>query len=91
MTLQKKINSSVNENLTTTKMKEIINKKIYERRTTMKREFFEEFSFKEEAELINLEYQMQNNQIINKETNIGFNNYYLYNNIDDYSQPKKQN
>ena len=57
----------------------------------MKREFFEEFSFKEEAELINLEYQMQNNQIINKETNIGFNNDYLYNNIDDFSQPKKQN
>lgn len=48
----------------------------------MRKEFFEEYSFKENAELMNLEHQMENYQKINKQQNIGFNNDILYENIE---------
>ena len=54
----------------------------------MRRKFFEEFSFKEDIELMNLEHQMKNNQITENKQNIGFNTDYLYNNVE---QNMKQN
>lgn len=52
----------------------------------MKRDIFEEFSFKDNAELINLEHQMKNNQFINSDEEIGFNNDFLYNNMENKIQ-----
>ncbi len=51
----------------------------------MKRDIFEEFSFKDNAELINLEHQMKNNQFIKGEE-IGFNNDFLYNSMESKIQ-----
>lgn len=51
----------------------------------MKRDIFEEISFKDNAELINLEHQMKNNQFMNCEE-IGFNNDFLYNNMESKIQ-----
>ena len=52
----------------------------------MKRDIFEEFSFKDNAELINLEYQMKNNQFMNSDEEIGFNNDFLYNSMESKIQ-----
>lgn len=52
----------------------------------MKRDIFEEFSFKDNAELINLEHQMKNNQFINSDEEMGFNNDFLYNNMENKIQ-----
>ncbi len=52
----------------------------------MKRDIFEEFSFKDNAELINLEHQMKNNQFMNSDEEIGFNNDFLYNNMESKIQ-----
>lgn len=52
----------------------------------MKRDIFEEFSFKDNAELINLEHQMKNNQFMNSDEEIGFNNDFLYNSMESKIQ-----
>ena len=54
----------------------------------MKREFFEDFGFKDDIEIMNLEHQMKANQITTNNQNIGFNTDFLYNNVE---QNMKQN
>lgn len=47
----------------------------------MKKEIFDEFSFRDNIELMNLEHQM-NRQITNNANSIGFNTDFLYNNVE---------
>lgn len=54
----------------------------------MRREVFEEFSFKDDIEIMNLEHQMKANQMSTNNQNIGFNTDFLYNNVE---QNMKQN
>lgn len=48
----------------------------------MKKEIFDDFNFRDDIELMNLENKMQNQQLTNNEQNIGFNSDFLYNNIE---------
>ncbi len=53
----------------------------------MKKEIFDDFNFRDDIELMNLQHQMKSQQLNNNEQSIGFNSDFLYNNIE--KQDKK--
>lgn len=56
----------------------------------MKREVFEDFSFKDDIEIMNLEHQMKTNQMSTNNQNIGFNTDFLYNNVEQNMKNEKK-
>ncbi len=56
----------------------------------MKREVFEDFTFKDDIEIMNLEHQMKANQMSTNNQNIGFNTDFLYNNVEQNMKNEKK-